>query len=77
MNVLSVIDILLLPAKFIFAILGFRVADHSNAVGVLKRKFIFSSIKVNPGTCISEMANNLEINRRTLAIISMFSKRKS
>lgn len=66
MNILSIVDIVVLPAKFLFAILGFRVADHSNAVGVLKRKFIFSFIKVNPGTCISEMANNLDINRGTL-----------
>jgi len=66
MQILSIVDILVLPAKFLFAILGFRVADHSNTVGDLKRKFIFSFIKVNPGTCISEMADNLEISRGTL-----------
>ncbi|AKB36898.1 Transcriptional regulator, ArsR family [Methanosarcina siciliae C2J] len=66
MQILSVVDMLILPAKFLFAILGFRVSDHSNAVGALKRKFIFSFIKVNPGTCPSEIANNLEINRGTL-----------
>ncbi|AKB28675.1 hypothetical protein MSSIT_1956 [Methanosarcina siciliae T4/M] len=65
-QILSVVDMLILPAKFLFAILGFRVSDHSNAVGALKRKFIFSFIKVNPGTCPSEIANNLEINRGTL-----------
>ncbi|MDY9927310.1 winged helix-turn-helix transcriptional regulator [Methanosarcina sp.] len=66
MNVLSVIDILLLPAKFIFAILGFRVADHSNAVGVIKRKNIYAFIKASPGTCISEIANYMDLNRGTL-----------
>jgi predicted transcriptional regulator len=66
MQFLSVIDILLYPAKLIFAILGFRVADHSNAIGVLKRKYIFSFIKASPGTCISEIANNMGLNRGTL-----------
>ena len=66
MQIFSAIDMLILPAKFLFAILGFRVADHSNAVGVLKRKFIFSFITVNPGICTSEIANNLDINRETL-----------
>lgn len=66
MNVLSVIDILLLPAKFLFAILGFRVADHSNAVGVIKRKNIYAFIKASPGTCISEIANYIDLNRGTL-----------
>jgi len=66
MQILSAIDMLILPAKFLFAILGFRVSDHSNAVGVLKRKFIFLFIKVNPGICTSEIANNLDINRGTL-----------
>ncbi|MHC1754939.1 MAG: winged helix-turn-helix transcriptional regulator [Methanosarcina sp.] len=66
MNVLSVIDILLLPAKFIFIILGFRVADHSNAVGVLKRRNIYAFIKASPGTCISEIANYMDLNRGTL-----------
>jgi predicted transcriptional regulator len=66
MNVLSVIDILLLPAKFIFAILGFRAVDHSNAVGVLKRKKIYDFIKANPGVCTSELVNYMDLSRGTL-----------
>lgn len=66
MHILSIIDILLVPAKFIFVILGFRVADHSNALGDLKRKNLYIFIKDNPGTCISEIANNTGLNRGTL-----------
>lgn len=66
MHILSIIDILLIPAKFIFVILGFRVADHSNALGDLKRKNLYTFIKDNPGTCISEIANNTGLNRGTL-----------
>jgi predicted transcriptional regulator len=66
MNILSVIDTLLYPGRIIFIILGFRVADHSNAVGVLKRKNIYAFIKASPGTCISEIANYMGLNRGTL-----------
>ncbi|WP_269851302.1 winged helix-turn-helix transcriptional regulator [Methanosarcina horonobensis] len=70
MQILSVIDILLYillyPAKLIFAILGFRMVDYSNTVGVLKRKNIYVFIKENPGTCVSEIANNMGLNRGTL-----------
>ncbi|KKH95472.1 ArsR family transcriptional regulator [Methanosarcina sp. 1.H.T.1A.1] len=66
MNVLSVTDILLLPAKLIFAILGFRVVDYSNTIGVLKRKNIYDFIKTRPGTYIGEIANNMGLNRGTL-----------
>ena len=66
MQVLSVIDALILPIKFIFAILGFRVVDYSNTVGVLKRKNIYSFIKACPGNCISEIANSMGMNRGTL-----------
>lgn len=66
MQILSIIDILLCPSKLIFTILGFRVADHSNAAGVLKRKHIYAFIKASPGTCISEIANNMGLNRGTL-----------
>lgn len=66
MQILSVIDILLYHVKFIFAILGFRIVDHSNAAGILKRKHIYAFIKASPGTCISEIANNMGLNRGTL-----------
>ena len=52
--------------KLVFAILGFRIVDHSNVVGVLKRKHIYAFIKASPGTCISELANNMGLNRGTL-----------
>ncbi|WP_369793108.1 winged helix-turn-helix transcriptional regulator, partial [Methanosarcina sp. 2.H.A.1B.4] len=66
MQILSVTDILLLPAKLIFAILGFRVVDYSNTIGVLKRKNIYTYIKTRPGTYIGEIANNMGLNRGTL-----------
>lgn len=66
MQIISMIDILLLPSKLIFAILGFRVADHSNAVGVLKRKHIYAFVKACPGICINEIANYMDLNRGTL-----------
>ncbi|HII00978.1 TPA: winged helix-turn-helix transcriptional regulator, partial [Methanosarcinaceae archaeon] len=66
MNVLSVIDILLFPVKFLLVILGFRVKDHSNAAGVMKRRHMFSFIKANPGTCVSEIANYLGMSRGAL-----------
>lgn len=66
MQILSVIDILLYPANLIFTILGFRIVDHSNAAGVLKRKHIYAFIKASPGICISEIANNMGLNRGTL-----------
>ncbi|WP_410507188.1 winged helix-turn-helix transcriptional regulator [Methanosarcina hadiensis] len=66
MNILSVLDILLCSAKLIFVILGFRIVDHSNAIGILKRKHIYAFIKASPGTCISELANNTGLNRGTL-----------
>jgi predicted transcriptional regulator len=66
MQILSVIDILLYPVKLIFAILGFRIVDHSNAAGVLKRKHIYALIKASPGTSINDIANNMGLNRGTL-----------
>ncbi|MDQ1276692.1 MAG: hypothetical protein QG610_2270 [Euryarchaeota archaeon] len=66
MQILSGIDALLYIAKLVFAILGFRIVDHSNVVGVLKRKHIYAFIKASPGTCISELANNMGLNRGTL-----------
>jgi predicted transcriptional regulator len=66
MQILSVIDIMLYPVKLIFAILGFRIVDHSNAAGVLKRKHIYALIKASPGTSINDIANNMGLNRGTL-----------
>ncbi|KKG18508.1 ArsR family transcriptional regulator [Methanosarcina sp. 2.H.T.1A.6] len=66
MQILSVIDILLFSTKLIFAILGFRLVDHSNAVGVMKRKNIYAFIKANPGICVSKIANCMDLNRGTL-----------
>lgn len=66
MQILSGIDALLYLTKLVFAILGFRIVDHSNVVGVLKRKHIYAFIKASPGTCISELANNMGLNRGTL-----------
>lgn len=66
MQILSVIDILLYSVKLIFAILGFRIVDHSNAAGVLKRKHIYALIKASPGTSINDIANNMGLNRGTL-----------
>lgn len=66
MNIPSVIDIILSSTKLVFALLGFRIVDHSNAAGILKRKHIYAFIKTCPGTCISEIANNMGLNRGTL-----------
>ncbi len=66
MNVLSVIDILLFPVKFLLVILGFRVKDHSNAAGVMRRRHMFSFIKANPGNCVSEIADCLGMSRGAL-----------
>jgi predicted transcriptional regulator len=65
MQISSALD-LLFPAKLIFAILGFRVVDYSNTIGVLKRKNIYDFIKTRPGTYIGEIANNMGLNRGTL-----------
>ncbi|MCQ1537196.1 helix-turn-helix domain-containing protein [Methanosarcina sp. KYL-1] len=61
----SMLD-LLFPAKLIFAIAGYRVADHSNALDNLKRKGIYAFIKARPGAYVSEIASNMGLNRGTL-----------
>lgn len=66
MQILSIIDVLLYLAKLVFIILGFRVVDHPNAVGILKRKHIYTFIKACPGTCTSEISSNMDLNRETL-----------
>ncbi|MCO5382967.1 MAG: winged helix-turn-helix transcriptional regulator [Methanosarcina barkeri] len=66
MHILSVIDILLCLTKFIFAILGFKIAGNANSVGTLKRKRIFSLIETNPGIGTIKIANDMGLNRGTL-----------
>lgn len=66
MYILSIIEMLVYPAKLIFAILGFRTVDHSNALGDLKRKYIHTFIKANPGICVSEIADNVGLSRGAL-----------
>lgn len=66
MQILSIIDVILYFTKLIFVILGFRVVDHPNAVGILKRKHIYAFIKACPGTCTNEIASNIDLNRETL-----------
>ena len=66
MQLLSVIDILLYHTKLIFTILGFRVTDRSNSVGILKRKSIYFFIKTFPGTCTSEIASNIGLSQGAL-----------
>jgi predicted transcriptional regulator len=66
MQILSIIDVLLYLAKLVFIILGFRVVDHPNAVGILKRKHIYTFIKACPGICSSEIASDMDLNRETL-----------
>ncbi|WP_255336928.1 winged helix-turn-helix transcriptional regulator [Methanosarcina sp. KYL-1] len=65
MQISSMLD-LLFPAKLIFAILGYRVVEHSNALGNRKRKDIYAFIKDRPGAYIGEIANQMKLNRGTL-----------
>ncbi len=66
MQILSIMDVILYFTKFIFIILGFRAADHPSTVGTLKRKYIYAFIKTCPGTCISEIENNMSMSRGSL-----------
>lgn len=77
MQILSIVDTLQLPAKLLFTILGFKVTDHSNTGGFLKRKKIFSFIKANPGTCIREIASYMDISRGTLRYHLAFLEEKN
>lgn len=76
-QILSIIDTLRLPVQFLFTILGFHITDNPSTGGLLKRKKIFSFIKTNPGACISEIANNMDINRGTLRYHLAFLEEKN
>lgn len=66
MQLLSVIDILLYHTKLIFTILGFKITDHTNLLDNPKRNLIYSYIETNPGAHISEIVNNIGLNRGTV-----------
>ncbi|MDI9395251.1 MAG: winged helix-turn-helix transcriptional regulator [Euryarchaeota archaeon] len=66
MQILSILDVVLYFIKPIFVVLGFRVVDHPNAVGILKREQIYTFIKAFPGTCSSKIADNINLHRGTL-----------
>lgn len=66
MHVLSIIDILLNPAKLIFAILGFRIVDGVNVLDNPARDSIYAYIKANPGVCFSDIAKSMGLNRGTV-----------
>jgi predicted transcriptional regulator len=63
MNVLSVIDILLLPAKLIFVILGFRITERADILDNSSQSKVYAYIKTMPGIYISEIVNKVGLNR--------------
>ncbi|MFY1110656.1 MAG: winged helix-turn-helix transcriptional regulator [Methanosarcinaceae archaeon] len=63
MNVLSVMDILLYPAKLIFAILGFRITEHTNVLDNPKRYSVYAYIKARPGAYMNEIIEKVGLNR--------------
>ncbi|AKB36889.1 hypothetical protein MSSAC_2299 [Methanosarcina siciliae C2J] len=63
MNVLSVVDVLILPAKLIFAILGFRITEHANVFDNSNRSRIYEYIKTRPGAYLSEIVEKAGIDR--------------
>lgn len=66
MNILSAVDILLYPAKFIFAILGFRITGRINVLDNPKRFSIYEYIKINPGVYFSELVEKTGLDRGTV-----------
>ena len=66
MQLLSVIDILLYHTKLIFTILGFKITEHTNLLDNPNRNLIYSYIETNPGAHISEIVNNIGLNRGTV-----------
>ncbi|WP_048185984.1 winged helix-turn-helix transcriptional regulator [Methanosarcina siciliae] len=66
MNILSVVDILVLPAKFLFAIIGFRIVDKRNVLDNPSRDNIYAYIKTNPGTCFSDVVKSTDLNKGTV-----------
>jgi len=63
MNVLSVVDVLILPAKLIFAILGFRITEHADVFENSNRARIYEYIKTRPGAYLSEIVEKAGIDR--------------
>ncbi|AKB79347.1 hypothetical protein MSHOH_2864 [Methanosarcina horonobensis HB-1 = JCM 15518] len=63
MHVLSIIDILLNPAKLIFAILGFRITGRADVPDNSSQSKVYAYIKARPGAYISEIVNNVTLNR--------------
>ncbi len=66
MNILSAVDILLYPAKLIFAILGFKVTGRVNVLDNPKRLSIYEFIKASPGTYFSEIVVKMGLDRGTV-----------
>jgi len=66
MNILSTVDLLLYPAKLIFAILGFKVTGRVNVLDNPKRLSIYEFIKASPGTYFSEIVEKMGLDRGTV-----------
>nr|WP_239451029.1 winged helix-turn-helix transcriptional regulator [Methanosarcina horonobensis] len=54
----------LLPAKFIFAILGLWITGRANGLENPNRDSIYEYIKANPGVCFSDIAKSTGLSRR-------------
>ncbi len=65
MHVLSLIDVLLNPAKIIFVILGFKITESTNVLDNPSRNCIYTYIKTNPGAFLGEIVKNTGLNRGT------------
>ena len=65
MNILSAMNLLLYPAKLIFAILGFKITER-DVLDNPNRSSINAYIKAKPGVYIGEIADNTGLNRGTL-----------
>ncbi|AKB18220.1 winged helix-turn-helix transcriptional regulator [Methanosarcina sp. WWM596] len=63
MHVLSIIDILLNPAKLIFAILGFRITGRANGLDNPNRDSIYEYIKTRPGAYTNEIVEKIGLDR--------------
>lgn len=63
MQILSVVDMLILPAKFLFAILGFRITERANVFENSNRARIYEYIKTRPGAYLSEIIEKAGIDR--------------
>lgn len=63
MQILSVVDMLILPAKFLFAILGFRITERADVFENSNRARIYEYIKTRPGAYLSEIIEKAGIDR--------------